>query len=113
MTQFPNKLPRESSTVSGGEKTVAAVSFILAIQAVYPSPFYLFDEIDAHLDAVNAEKVAALLKERAEKAQIIAISLRDTFIAKANTVYGVYLVKGVSNVVKYRPSIEVAARSVE
>jgi chromosome segregation protein len=111
MTQFPNKLPRESSTVSGGEKTVVAVSFILAIQAVYPSPFYLFDEIDAHLDAVNAEKVAALLKERAEKAQIIAISLRDTFIAKADTVYGVYMVKGVSNVVKYRPSIEVAAKS--
>jgi len=111
MTQFPNKLPRESSTVSGGEKTVAAVSFLLAIQAVYPSPFYLFDEIDAHLDAVNAEKVAALLKERAEKAQIIAISLRDTLIAKANTVYGVYMVKGVSNVVRYRPSIEVAAKS--
>jgi chromosome segregation protein len=111
MTQFPNKLPRESSTVSGGEKTIAAVSFILAIQAVHPSPFYLFDEIDAHLDAVNAEKVAALLKERAEKAQIIAISLRDTFIAKADMVYGVYMVKGVSNVVKYRPNIEVASKS--
>jgi len=113
MTQFPSKLPRESSSVSGGEKTVAAVSFILAIQAVYPSPFYLFDEIDAHLDAVNAEKVAALLKERAEKAQIIAISLRDTFIANANTVYGVYMVKGLSNVVKYKPSIEVTARRLE
>ncbi|MEM2883040.1 MAG: chromosome segregation SMC family protein [Nitrososphaerales archaeon] len=113
MTQFPNKLPRESSSVSGGEKTVAAVSFILAIQAVYPSPFYLFDEVDAHLDAVNVERVAALLKERSEKAQIIAISLRDAFIANATTVYGVYMVKGVSNIVRYKPSIEVAARKVE
>ncbi|MFN3621998.1 MAG: AAA family ATPase, partial [Nitrososphaerales archaeon] len=113
MTHFPNKLPRESSSVSGGEKTVAAVSFILAIQAVYPSPFYLFDEIDAHLDAVNVERVAALLKERAEKAQIIAISLRDTFIANAGTVYGVYMVNGVSNIVRYKPGIEVAARKVE
>ncbi len=113
MTHFPNKLPRESSSMSGGEKTVAAVSFILAIQAVYPSPFYLFDEIDAHLDAVNAEKVAALLKERAEKAQIVAISLRDTLIANAGTVYGVYMVNGVSNIVKYKPGIEVAARKVE
>lgn len=113
MTQFPGKLPRESSSVSGGEKTVTAVSFVLAIQAVYPSPFYLLDEVDAHLDAVNAEKIAALLKERAEKAQIITVSLRDTFIANANTVYGVYMVKGVSNVVKYKPSIEVAARRVE
>lgn len=112
MTQFPNKLPRESSSVSGGEKTVAAVSFILAIQAVYPSPFYLFDEIDAHLDAVNAERVASLLKERAEKAQIVAVSLRDTFIANASTVYGVYMVNGVSNIVRYKPSIEVAARKV-
>ncbi|MEM3734614.1 MAG: hypothetical protein QW158_06670, partial [Nitrososphaerales archaeon] len=98
---------------SGGEKTVAAVSFILAIQAVYPSPFYLFDEVDAHLDAVNVERVAALLKERSEKAQIIAISLRDAFIANATTVYGVYMVKGVSNIVRYKPSIEVAARKVE
>ena len=49
--QFQNKPKRESTSISGGEKTLAAVVFVLALQRLKPSPFYLFDEIDAHLDA--------------------------------------------------------------
>ncbi len=113
MVQFPGKIPREAGSVSGGEKTVAAVAFILAIQAVYPSPFYLFDEIDAHLDAVNAERIAALLKERAEKSQIIAISLRDSLIASAQTVYGVYMLNGVSNIVRYKAGVVMVKKGAE
>ena len=51
--QFLNKPKRESTAISGGEKTLAAVVFVLALQRLKPSPFYLFDEIDAHLDAPN------------------------------------------------------------
>jgi chromosome segregation protein len=111
MTQFPDKLARESSAVSGGEKTVSALSLILAIQAVYPSPFYLFDEIDAHLDIVNSEKLGDILRERSEKSQIIAVSLKDTVLARASLVYGVYMEKGTSMIIKYRPGVEVVARS--
>jgi len=112
MTHFPNNIPRESSAVSGGEKTVSAVSFILAIQSVYPSPFYLFDEIDAHLDAVNSERLANLLKERAARSQIIAISLRDSIVSKGSVVYGVYKTKGVSQVIRYRPGLEAPIKNV-
>jgi len=111
MTQFPGKLPRESSSVSGGEKTVSALSMILAIQSVYPSPFYIFDEIDAHLDARNSEKLADLLKERAESSQIIAVTLKDTILARANLVYGIYMEKGQSKIIKYRSNMEVLAIS--
>ena len=45
--QFQNKPKRESTSISGGEKTLAAVVFVLALQKLKPSPFYLFDEIDA------------------------------------------------------------------
>ncbi|MEM3708987.1 MAG: AAA family ATPase, partial [Nitrososphaerales archaeon] len=55
MTQFPDKSPRESTSISGGEKTITALALILSIQSVYPAPFYLFDEIDAHLDAMNID----------------------------------------------------------
>jgi chromosome segregation protein len=111
MTQFPGKLPRESNSVSGGEKTVSALSMILAIQSVYPSPFYLFDEIDAHLDVRNSEKLADLLKERAESSQIIAVTLKDTILARANLVYGIYMEKGQSKIIKYRSNMEVLAIS--
>jgi chromosome segregation protein len=111
MTQFPGKVAREASAVSGGEKTVATLSFILAIQSVFPSPFYLFDEIDAHLDPVNSERLADLLKERARKSQIIVVTLRDTLVSRADQVYGVYMTRGGSNIVRYRPGMEVITKS--
>jgi chromosome segregation protein len=107
MTQFPGKVAREASSVSGGEKTATAVSFLLAIQSFNPSPFYLMDEIDAHLDPVNSEKLSLLLAERASPSQIIVISLKDNLVARSTMTYGVYMRQGVSNVVKYRPNIEV------
>lgn len=111
MAQFPNKLPRDSSAVSGGEKTVSALALILAIQSVYPSPFYLFDEIDANLDAVNSEKLGELLRERAERSQIITVTLKDTVLARAHTIFGAYTESGTSKIVKYKPNIDVVTRS--
>lgn len=111
MTEFLGKAPRESSSTSGGEKTVSALAFILAIQSVYPSPFYLFDEIDAHLDLVNSERLAELLKERARDCQIIIITLRESIMSRSSLIYGVYIENGISKVVKYKPSVEVIVKS--
>ena len=111
MTQFPGKIPRESGYVSGGEKTVSALSLILAIQAVNPAPFYIFDEIDAHLDAVNSDKLAELLKERAANSQILIVSLKDSLLSRADLMYGVYMQSGISQTVRYKQKIEVAQRT--
>ncbi len=105
MAQFPDKIPRESLAVSGGEKTVSALSVILAIQSVYPSPFYLFDEIDAHLDIKNAESLADLLRERANNSQIIVVTLKDTTLTRASIIYGLYMEKGTSRIIKYKPGV--------
>jgi chromosome segregation protein len=107
MTQFPNKIPRESSAVSGGEKTVSALSFILAIQSCFPSPFYLFDEIDAHLDPVNSDRLGEMLAEKSKNSQIIIVSLKDSIVSRAKAAYGVYLTQGTSRIVHYRPDIQV------
>ena len=61
MVQFPNKQARESTSLSGGEKTMAAIVFLLALQSLKPSPFYLMDEVDAHLDAQNTERLSKIL----------------------------------------------------
>jgi chromosome segregation protein len=94
----------ESSSLSGGEKAVAGVSLILAMQSIKKHPFYLFDEIDAALDAVNTSNLAEFLLERSNSSQIIAITLRDVLVAKSNITYGVYSTGGVSRIVHYRPA---------
>ena len=100
--QFQNKPKRESTSISGGEKTLAAVVFVLALQRLKPSPFYLFDEIDAHLDAPNAESLAKIVEERSKGSQFIMVSLKDSVVEKAKLIYGVYPKNGISHVVTYK-----------
>jgi chromosome segregation protein len=102
LIQFPNKPKRESTSISGGEKTLAAIVFVLALQKLKPSPFYLFDEVDAHLDAPNSEKLSTILEERSQESQFIMVSLKDSVVQKAKLIYGVYPKNGVSHVVTYK-----------
>ena len=102
LIQFKNKPKRESTSISGGEKTLAAIVFVLALQRLKPSPFYLFDEVDAHLDAPNAEKLSCILEERSKESQFILVSLKDSVVNKAKLIYGVYPKNGVSHVVTYK-----------
>lgn len=97
--QFPGKSPRLVAGVSGGEKSVVAVSFILAIQSLSSVPFYLFDEIDAHLDSYNAERLADLLVEQSRESQFIVITLRDVVLSRSEKIFGVYNQEGVSKIV--------------
>ena len=88
------------TSLSGGEKVLVALSFILAIQEFEPAPFYLLDEIDAALDKVNSEKVGKLLKEYSSRAQIIMISHNDNVISEADHIYGITMARtGESNAI--------------
>ena len=102
MVRFPGKTERESTGLSGGEKTMAATIFLLALQSLKPSPFYLMDEVDAHLDAQNNERLSKVLLSRSNDNQIIMVTLKDTTVAKAHVIYGIYPKEGVSHIVKYR-----------
>ena len=103
LVRFPGKtVPRESTTLSGGEKTIAATVFLLALQSLKPSPFYLMDEVDAHLDAENTDRLSKVLLERSKDSQIIMVTLKDSTVAKASLIYGIYPKEGVSQVVKYK-----------
>ena len=102
IVQFPGKPRRDSTSLSGGEKTMAATIFLLALQAIKPSPFYLMDEVDAHLDAQNTERLSKILFERSKNNQIILVTLKDSTIAKVDQIYGVFPREGVSHIVKYK-----------
>ncbi|MBD6955697.1 MAG: chromosome segregation protein SMC [Thermoplasmata archaeon] len=87
--------------LSGGEKSLTALTFILAIQQYDPSPFYLFDESDMFLDAWNAENIARVLKENSKNAQFIVVSLRKTVLKYADHMIGVTITpEGISKVLE-------------
>ncbi|UCG45188.1 MAG: chromosome segregation protein SMC [Candidatus Bathyarchaeota archaeon] len=99
VVQFPAKPPILVSGASSGERSVAAVAFIFAIQDFLPATFYLFDEVDAHLDALHVEKLGALLSEETSNSQSLIVTLKPEMVSKARRIYGVYERKGVSHVV--------------
>jgi len=77
------------NALSGGEKSIASLAFIFAIQQYDPSPFYVLDEVDMFLDGVNAETVSRMIKDNAHHSQFINVSLRKIVLKEANHVYGV------------------------
>jgi chromosome segregation protein len=99
IVHFPNKQPLLVSGASGGERSVSAVAFLLAIQEFTPAAFYILDEVDAHLDAFHVAKLGELLAEESERSQFIAVTLKPEMVNKAQKIYGVYERNGVSNVI--------------
>jgi chromosome segregation protein len=102
LVQFQGKPPRESTALSGGEKTMAATVFLLALQSLKPSPFYLMDEVDAHLDAQNTERLSKIMVDRSEGSQILMVTLKESTVAKASQIFGIYPKSGASQIVHYK-----------
>merc|ERR1712061_214422 len=89
---------KEMAQLSGGQKSLVAMALIFAIQKCDPAPFYLFDEIDAALDAQHRKAVADMIHELAEGAQFITTSFRAELLAHASKFYGVKFRNKVSHV---------------
>lgn len=90
-------------SLSGGEKTLAALAFIFAIQDHHPAPFYLLDEVDAALDKTNSDLLSKLIAKYSSKAQYVLISHNDMVISEADTIYGVSMQEnGMSKVISLK-----------
>lgn len=85
---------RRLASMSGGEKSLTALSFIFALQRYRPSPFYAFDEVDMFLDGANVERLAKMIKHQAQQAQFIVVSLRRPMIESAQRTIGVTQARG-------------------
>jgi chromosome segregation protein len=82
------------ASMSGGEKSLTALSFIFALQRYRPSPFYAFDEVDMFLDGANVERLAKMIQQQAQQAQFIVVSLRRPMIERAQRTIGVTQARG-------------------
>uniref|UniRef100_A0A8C3TN99 Structural maintenance of chromosomes protein n=1 Tax=Catharus ustulatus TaxID=91951 RepID=A0A8C3TN99_CATUS len=86
----PGKRFMPMDSLSGGERTVAALALVFAIHSFRPAPFFILDEIDAALDNTNIDKVSRFIREQAhEQTQMIVISLKEEFFCKADALIGV------------------------
>ena len=77
------------SMLSGGEKSMAALALIFALQDYEPSPFYYLDEVDQNLDPFNAERIATLCRMRSQRAQFLMVTLRKVTLTLADHHVGV------------------------
>lgn len=82
------------SSMSGGEKSLTALSFIFSLQRYRPSPFYAFDEVDMFLDGANVERLSKMIKQQAEQAQFLVVSLRRPMIEASQRTIGVTQARG-------------------
>jgi chromosome segregation protein len=82
------------ASMSGGEKSLTALSFIFALQRYRPSPFYAFDEVDMFLDGSNVERLSKMVRKQANLAQFIVVSLRRPMIEASERTIGVTQARG-------------------
>ena len=96
------KKVKRLSLLSGGERSLAAIAFLVAIFKARPSPFYVMDEVEAALDDMNLTRLLAIFKELQETSQLIVITHQKRTMEIADALYGVTMRDGITTVVSQR-----------
>ena len=99
--QPPGKIIKSLSLLSGGEQSIVAIALYLAILKVSPSPFCIFDEIEAALDEANVNRFGEYLKRYSMSTQFMVITHRRGTMEAADMLYGITMQeKGVSDYIR-------------
>ena len=96
------KKVKRLSLLSGGERSLAALAFLVAIFQARPSPFYVMDEVEAALDDINLSRLLEIFRELRESSQLIVITHQKRTMEIADALYGVTMRDGVTKVVSQR-----------
>ena len=108
--QPPGKSVQNINLFSGGEKSLAALALLFSVLKVTPSPFCIYDEVEAALDDVNVERFAKYMRRMTDKTQFISITHRRGTMEEADVLYGVTMQeKGVSKLLELQTA-ELAAK---
>jgi chromosome segregation protein len=99
----PGKKVKRLSLLSGGERALTAIAFLVAIFKARPSPFYVLDEVEAALDDANLQRLLHLFEELRESSQLIIVTHQKRTMEVADSLYGISMRgDGVSTVVSQR-----------
>ncbi|MEJ7755113.1 MAG: AAA family ATPase [Nocardioidaceae bacterium] len=99
----PGKKVKRLSLLSGGERSLVAVAFLVALFKARPSPFYILDEVEAALDDTNLGRLLQIYEELRENSQLVVITHQKRTMEVADALYGVSMRgDGVSAVISQR-----------
>ncbi|NXK10148.1 SMC2 protein, partial [Herpetotheres cachinnans] len=87
--------------LSGGQRSLVALSLILSMLLFKPAPIYILDEVDAALDLSHTQNIGQMLHTHFRHSQFIVVSLKDGMFNNANVLYKTRFVDGVSTVTRY------------
>lgn len=93
--------------LSGGQRSVVALSLILALLQFKPAPMYILDEVDAALDLSHTQNIGTLLRTRFRGSQFIIVSLKEGMFNNANVLFRTRFNDGVSSVERFEHGAEV------
>ena len=88
------------SELSGGQRSLLALSFILALLLFNPAPMYILDEIDAALDLSHTQNIGRMLKRHFPQSQFIIVSLKEGMFNNANVLFRTQFINGISAVTR-------------
>jgi len=95
------KVWKETLTeLSGGQRSLLALSLILALLLFKPAPMYILDEVDAALDLSHTQNIGAMLRTHFSHSQFIVVSLKEGMFNNANVIFRTKFVDGVSTVAR-------------
>ena len=95
---FNGKWKDSLSELSGGQRSLLALSFLLALLSYNPAPFYIFDEVDAALDLSHTENLGVLIAKHFPQSQFIVISLKEGFYNNSNVLFKTSQINGSSKI---------------
>ncbi|HET7466076.1 MAG TPA: AAA family ATPase [Candidatus Dormibacteraeota bacterium] len=103
LVQPPKKRLQNVTLLSSGERSLAALALVLALDEVNPSPFTILDEVDAALDDANVGRFGEMLARLGRQRQFLVITHNHVTMSHASTLYGIHLDEsGTSHLVSVR-----------
>merc|ERR1712048_1041299 len=87
--------------LSGGQRSLLALSLVLALLLFKPAPMYILDEIDSALDLSHTQNIGHMIRTHFPHSQFIVVSLKEGMFNHANVLFRTRFIDGTSNVARY------------
>ena len=97
---FGGKEKESLSELSGGQRSLLALSLVLSLLLFKPAPMYILDEIDAALDLSHTQNIGRMLRQHFSQSQFIVVSLKEGMFNNANVIFRTKFIDGVSTVTR-------------
>ena len=103
------KVWKQSLTeLSGGQRSLVALSLVLSLLRFKPAPIYILDEVDAALDLSHTQNIGAMIRTHFKQSQFLVVSLKEGMFNNANVLFRTKFVDGISTVTRTVPAMAMA-----